>query len=99
MDFCLLFFKTFGYFNDILLQKSLIFKEVHDFVTLSLAESKNKNVHSAVDLQNVEKNFTAEILCKLSSVKNMLKEKVSLRIFSPWNLKNCEEKKETGTFI
>ena len=47
------FFKAFGYFNDIALQKSLLCKEIHDFVTLSLAESKNKNVHSAGDLQNV----------------------------------------------
>jgi hypothetical protein len=49
----LLFFKAFGYFNDIALQKSLLFKEIHDFVTLSVAKSRNKNVHSAGDLQNV----------------------------------------------
>jgi len=40
-----------------------------------LTESKNKNVHSAGDLQDVEKIFSAEILCKLNSVKNILKEK------------------------
>jgi hypothetical protein len=69
----LLFFYAFGYFNDIALQKSLLFKEIHDFLTLSLAESNNKKVHSAGDFQNVEKNFSADILCKLNSVKNMLK--------------------------
>jgi hypothetical protein len=71
----LLFFKAYGYFNDIVLQKSLLFKKIHDFLTLSLAESNNKKVYSAGDLQNVEQNFSAYILCKLNSVKNMLKEK------------------------
>jgi hypothetical protein len=35
-------------------------------------------MHSAGDLQNVGKNFSAEILCKFISVKNMLKEKSHL---------------------
>jgi hypothetical protein len=40
---CLLYFKAFRYFHDIALQKCLLFKEIHDFVTLSLVKVKESH--------------------------------------------------------
>jgi hypothetical protein len=40
-------------------KKVYVFKEIHNYITLSLSVSKIKRV---VDLQNVLENFSAEIL-------------------------------------
>jgi len=58
----LLFLKTFSCFNGVENEKKkyVFLKEIHNYITLSLSDSKIKK--RVIDLQNVSENFSAEIL-------------------------------------
>ena len=59
----MLFLKAFLYTNGTEdANKSTFFKELHNYITLPLSESK---ITTAVDLQNISENFSLEIVNNL----------------------------------